>query len=170
MRIGLLSDSHDRVPAIRELLTQMVAGGASIIMHAGDYCSPFSLKPFQELSVPMLGVFGRNDGDPDALKAAATSGFGAMELFESPHSFELGGKSILLVHDLADVHQRSIDRHQIIVHGHTHISEMKTRGDSLLVNPGESCGWLHGAPCGAILDLDTKAVEFIKLSGAEWAW
>jgi predicted phosphodiesterase len=36
------------------------------------------------------------------------------------------------------------------------------------VNPGEGCGWLHGAPSAAILDLDTKEVEFLKLSGPEW--
>ena len=30
MRIGLLSDTHDRVPAVRELLEQMIAGGVSI--------------------------------------------------------------------------------------------------------------------------------------------
>lgn len=170
MRIGLIADTHDRVPAIRELLRRMLEEGVSIVMHAGDYCSPFSLKPFQELSVPMLGVFGRNDGDHDALLAEAQSGFGAMELYESPHSFELGGKSILLVHDIGDVQQRSIARHQVIVHGATHVTEMKERGDSLLVNPGEGCGWLYGAPSGAILDLDTKSVEFIKLSGPEWAW
>ena len=29
MRIGLLSDTHDRVPAVWALLEQMVAGGAS---------------------------------------------------------------------------------------------------------------------------------------------
>jgi len=54
------------------------------------------------------------------------------------------------------------------VHGFSHIPEMKSRGDSLLVSPGEGCGWLHGAPTGAILDLDTKAVEFLKLTGPEW--
>jgi putative phosphoesterase len=77
MRIGLLSDTHDRVPAIRELLQQMVAGGVSLVMHAGDYCSPFSLQPFHDLSLPLLGVFGRNDGDRDALIATAKTGFGA---------------------------------------------------------------------------------------------
>ena len=168
MRIGLISDTHDRVPAIRALVERMMEGGASLIMHAGDYCSPFSLQPFQDLSVPVLGVFGRNDGDRDALVAAARTGFGAVELYESPHSFDLGGKSVLLIHDIADVHQRSIDGHQVIVHGFSHIPEMKTRGDSLLVNPGEGCGWLYGAPTGAIIDLDTKAVEFLKLSGPEW--
>lgn len=168
MRIGLLSDTHDRVPAVRELLKQMVAGGVSLVMHAGDYCSPFSLQPFEELSVPLLGVFGRNDGDRDALVAASKSGFGAGELFESPHSFELGGKNILLVHDIGEVHQRSIAGHGVVVHGFAHTTEMKTRGDSLLVNPGEGCGWLYGSPTGAILDLDTMAVEFLKLTGPEW--
>jgi putative phosphoesterase len=168
MRIGLLSDTHDRLPAIRALLEQMVAGGVSLVMHAGDYCSPFALQPFHDLSLPLLGVFGRNDGDRDALQAAAKTGFGALELYESPHSFDIGGKAILLIHDLADVQQRSIDGHEIVVHGFTHVPEMKTRGDSLLVNPGEGCGWLHGAPTGAILDLQTKAVEILKLTGPEW--
>jgi hypothetical protein len=168
MRVGLLSDTHDRVPAVRALLEQMVAGGVSLVMHAGDHCSPFSLRPFQELSVPLLGVFGRNDGDRDALRAAAALGFGATELYEAPHSFDLGGKAVLLVHDLADVQQRSIDGHQVVVHGFTHVPEMKARGDTLIVNPGEGCGWLHGAPTGAILDLDTLGVEFLKLTGPEW--
>ncbi len=168
MRIGLFSDTHDRVPAIHALLEQMMTGGVSLVMHAGDFCSPFALRLFNDRSIPLLGVFGRNDGDRDALQSAAKSGFGGAELFESPHSFDLGGKSVLLIHDLADVHQRSIDGHEVIVHGFTHVSEMKARGESLLVNPGEGCGWLHGAPSGAILDLDTKSVEFLKLTGPEW--
>ncbi len=168
MRIGLFSDTHDRVPAIHALLDQMMTGGVSLVMHAGDFCSPFALRLFNDRSIPLLGVFGRNDGDRDALQSAAKSGFGGAELFESPHSFDLGGKSVLLIHDLADVHQRSIDGHEVIVHGFTHVSEMKARGESLLVNPGEGCGWLHGAPSGAILDLDTKSVEFLKLTGPEW--
>ena len=45
---------------------------------------------------------------------------------------------------------------------------MKTRGDTLIVNPGEACGWMHGSPTAAILDLDTKRAEFIKLDAAEW--
>lgn len=168
MRIGLLSDTHDHVPAVRELLTKMIEAKCSLVMHAGDYCSPFVLKPFQDLSIPVMGVFGRNDGDRDALAAAAGTGFGAAELYESPHSFEIGGKQVLLIHDLSDINQRSIDRHEVVVHGFTHIPEMKTRGDVLLVNPGEGGGWLYGAPSGAILDLDTKEVEFIKLTGPEW--
>jgi putative phosphoesterase len=162
MKVGLLSDTHDRLPAIEALLKAMQKGGVDMVLHAGDFCAPFSLAPFVARNVPMVGVFGRNDGDHEGLRAFAQQGMG-IELFESPHSLELGGQRILLVHDLADAGQRSIDSHSIVVHGFTHREEMKDRGDTLIVNPGEGCGWLHGSPSGAILDLDTKHVQFIKL-------
>jgi predicted phosphodiesterase len=110
----------------------------------------------------MAGIFGRNDGDHEGIRALAASGLG-IELFESPHSMEVSGHHILLVHDLGDVPESSIAHHSIVVHGFTHREEMKTRGDTLIVNPGEGCGWLYGTPSGAVLDLDTKTVEFFKL-------
>ena len=76
MLIGLMADSHDRVPAIRELLERMSEHGAGMVLHAGDYCSPFSLAPFLEMSIPFAGVFGRNDGDREGLKAFAARGMG----------------------------------------------------------------------------------------------
>lgn len=162
MRVGVLADTHDRVPAIAELVQRLVEGGASLLMHAGDHCSPFSLVPVNDANIPMLGVFGRNDGDPEGLAAVAAQGVGT-ELYESPHSFEVGGKQILIVHDLADINTRSIEQHQFVIHGSTHQVEMKTRGDTLMLNPGEACGWLYGACTAALLDLDTKEVEIIKL-------
>jgi putative phosphoesterase len=167
MRIGLMSDTHDRVPAIDALLREMLARGVNFVLHAGDFCSPFSLKPFQDHNVAMAGVFGRNDGDHEGLISAATQGMG-QELFESPHGMTMVENKILIVHDIGDVVERSVLAHRIVVHGHTHLQEMKTRNDTLIVNPGEACGWLYGAPSAAILDIDTKQVEFIKLDGPEW--
>ena len=168
MRVGLISDTHDRVPAVVELLRRMAEGGVGFVLHAGDYCSPFSLRPFHELQLPAAGVFGRNDGDPEGLLAAASRGGVGMELFQSPHSFEIEGRRVILVHDLTDTVSRSIESHEFVIHGCSHRAEMRTRGDALLVNPGEACGWLHGAPTAAILDFDTKQVEIIKLTGPEW--
>ena len=72
------------------------------------------------------------------------------------------------MHDIGDVQPRSRSTaHSIVVHGCTHQQEMKTRGDTLIVNPGEACGWLYGTPSAAILDLDTKQVEFLT-SALEW--
>jgi predicted phosphodiesterase len=74
----------------------------------------------------------------------------------------------MLVHDIADVQPRSIESHSVVIHGFTHQQEMKTRGDTLIVNPGECCGWLYGTPKAAILDLDSRQVEFLSLDPAHW--
>jgi putative phosphoesterase len=169
MRVGLIADTHDRLPAIAELVHQIQAAGAGMILHGGDYCSPFALKPLEDAQLSLAGVFGRNDGDPQGLVTRAQSAFGA-ELFESPHSFEIGGRRILLVHDIGDVNTRSISSHEVVIHGSTHQQEMKTRGGTLIVNPGEACGWLFGTPSAAVLDLDTREVEFLSLKGPEWKY
>jgi uncharacterized protein len=146
---------------------QFQAAGIGMILHAGDYCAPFALDPIEFAHVSLAGVFGKNDADPPGLRARALKAIG-LELFESPHSFEIGGRRVLLVHDLADMTERSIESHEIVVHGHLHRQEMKTRGETLIVNPGESCGWVNGTPSAAILDLDSRQVEFLTLSGKQW--
>ncbi|MEO5566934.1 MAG: metallophosphoesterase [Gemmatimonadaceae bacterium] len=167
MRVGLMSDSHDRVPAIAEFLKQMQGMGIGLVLHAGDFCAPFSLDPFEGANMSMAGVFGKNDADLESLRARAGRAIG-LEIFESPHSFEIGGQRILLAHDLADIPERSVESHGIVVHGHLHKQEMKSRGDTLIVNPGESCGWVNGMPTAAILDLDSRQVEFLTLNGPQW--
>lgn len=167
MLIGLMADSHDRIPAVAELLLQMREKGATMVLHAGDYVSPLALKPFEDLHMTLAGVFGKNDGDHESLLSRAGAGFG-LEIFDSPHSFDVAGKQILLVHDIADAQKRSVTSHPIVVHGFAHQQSMKTVGDSLLVNPGEACGWLHGVPGAALLDLDTRKVEFLSLTDPKW--
>jgi putative phosphoesterase len=169
MKVGLMADSHDRIPAVAELLRQMREAGATMVLHAGDYVSPIVLKPFEDLHMTLQGVFGRNDGDPQGLLSRAGAGFG-LEIFESPHSFEVSGHQILLTHDIGDVQKRSVTAHSVIVHGFTHQQSMKNQGDSLVVNPGEACGWLYGTPGAALLDLDTKKVEFLTLDGSQWKY
>jgi putative phosphoesterase len=169
VKVGLMADSHDRIPAIAELLRLMREGGATMVLHAGDYVSPLALKPFEDLHMTLAGVFGKNDGDHQSLLSRAGAGMG-LEIFESPHSFAFGGHQILLTHDLADVGKRSVKNHSVIVHGFAHKQSLQEQGDSLVVNPGESCGWLYGTPGAALLDLDTKRVEFLTLDGPQWKY
>jgi uncharacterized protein len=169
MRVGLLADTHDRVPAIRELTRVFSENGIGLVLHAGDYCSSFALQALLEARMALAGVFGRNDGDREALRAEAAKGVGT-EMYESPHSVLVNGTRLLLVHDIGEVQPRSIEAHDVVVHGYTHRQETRTDGKTLIVNPGEACGWLFGVPRAAILDLETKHVELIALTGKEWNW
>jgi len=167
MRVGVMADTHDRLPVIAEFLRRMGESGVGLVLHAGDYCSPFALNPFRDMNMALAGVFGNNDGDREGIKAIASVGLGG-ELYESPHSVELDGKRVLIVHEFSEATVRSVEHHAVVVHGHTHRREMRTRGDALILNPGEACGWLNGTPTAAILDLDTMGVEWLELLGPEW--
>jgi uncharacterized protein len=168
MRIGVLADTHDRVPAVEEFLREFAQRGVTLVLHAGDFCAPFSLRPFRGAAMPLLGVFGRNDGDHDGLTAAAGALPAGGELYGGPHSVEFEGHTLLLVHDPADVPTRSLEAHTVVVYGCSHEPEMAERGGALLVNPGEACGWLHGTPQAAVLDLDARRVEFLTLTDGRW--
>jgi uncharacterized protein len=167
MRVGVLSDSHDRVPAIAEFARLFREAGVAIVLHAGDHCSPFSLSPLLAADLPLAGVFGRNDGDHTGLLAEAAKGMGT-ELYDSPHSVDVSGVRLLLIHDLSDVAERSVDAHAVVIHGSSHIKQCRMSGSTLLLNPGEACGWLFGVPTAAILDLETLKVDFLTLDEAEW--
>jgi uncharacterized protein len=162
VRIGVMADTHDRVPAVAELLEKLAQRGVSMVMHAGDYCSPFCLAPFHQRGMALLGVFGRNDGDRETLSAYAARGMGT-EIYESPHSFDVAGKRVLLVHDIAEVTSRSIESHDFVIHGSSHLQSDRKVGSTLVINPGEACGWIHGKCTAAILDTDTEEVENISL-------
>lgn len=167
MLIGLLSDTHDHLPAVAALIARMQSRGVQFLLHAGDWCAPFALGPILDAQLALAGVYGRCDGDRGGLAAEAARGIG-VELYDAPHTVEVGQTRILLAHDLSDVSPRSIESHDVVVHGASHVQDSSSHGNTLLVNPGEACGWLHGVPGAAILDIATCEVEFLTLSAAEW--
>ncbi|HEY6089198.1 MAG TPA: metallophosphoesterase [Gemmatimonadaceae bacterium] len=162
MRIGVMADTHDRVPAVSDILQKFADKGVSMVMHAGDYCAPFCLAPFHQSGMALLGVFGRNDGDRETLAAYAARGMGT-EIYESPHSFDVAGKRVLLVHEINEVSPRSIESHDYVIHGASHLQSEKKIGKTIVINPGEACGWIHGKCTAMILDTDSGEVENITL-------
>jgi len=134
--------------------------GVEIVLHAGDFVSPFVSEPFREARMRLIGVFGNNDGDKLYLRERF-SGIG--ELHFGPHEFELGGRKILLMHE-----PRALDalvasgRYDLIVYGHTHRAEVR-EGRPLVVNPGECGGWLSDRATAAVVDLARLKVELLHL-------
>ncbi len=58
MRVGIIADSHDRLPAIAELMKRFNERGIDLVLHAGDFCAPFALRPFRDAQVPLAEMFG----------------------------------------------------------------------------------------------------------------
>ncbi|MFN8093328.1 MAG: metallophosphoesterase family protein [Vicinamibacteria bacterium] len=131
LEVGVVSDTHGLVR--REAVKALE--GAEVILHAGDVGENEVLKELQLLA-PVFAVRGNVDG-------------GWARLLPERRLLELGGASVLLLHDRAlvgpdpfeDGRKRKArdggDR--VIVFGHSHQPLAESRAGVLWFNPG-SCG------------------------------
>ncbi len=153
MLIGLISDTHDNLPFIEKAVNFLNQKEVELVLHAGDFIAPFSLKPLGKLRCPWWGVFGNNDGEKEGLRKNSEGRIQAapLEIFRE-------GRKVVLMHEFQD---REGD---ILVFGHTHYPEIRREKGKLLVNPGEVCGYLSGRPTLAVVDISSLQAEIITLS------
>jgi hypothetical protein len=86
------------------------------------------------------------------------------KIINSPFIETYGKKKILLGHDLETLGALiSSQEFYLIIYGHTHRSEIRKEGQTLVVNPGECGGWLEGKSTVAIADLENQTAEIIDL-------
>lgn len=156
MKLGILSDSHDNLPLIVKAVALFECEGVDCIVHAGDYVAPFALRALLKFKGRVRGVFGNNDGEKVGLKKLCP------DLVEPPHVFELGGRKILVTHDLQAVGAEQKSKADVLIYGHNHKPEIQA-GKPLIINPGECGAWLSGVSTVAILDTDALSAEIYTL-------
>ena len=164
MLLGIISDSHDNLPKIDAAVTKLNALGVKLVLHAGDYCSPFSALRFQRLASKMIGIFGNNDAEKDVLKSKFESlGHDVKGRFLS---LEIEGVRIGVTHGDEENLLEDLVRSQsydLIISGHTHSIHQLRRGRTLCLNPGEICGYLSGRATIATLETSTRSVEILDI-------
>jgi hypothetical protein len=122
LRIGLVSDTHNLLrPEVLAWLR-----GSDHILHAGDICGEAVLAELARIA-PLTAVRGNNDKGPWA------------ERLRERELVQLGGASILVLHDLADL-RRAPDAGGAgtVVTGHSHKPRVEERDGVLYVNPGSA--------------------------------
>ncbi len=161
MKIGVMSDSHDHIPNVNAALDAFRDKGVEHVIHAGDICAPFAFLPFKNKEMPFDAVFGNNDGEWLLLVKLA-EGIGRVQ--KGPVSLKLGGREIALMHEPVFVDALADSGHfDLVVYGHSHDLERRERGRALVLNPGETCGYLRGKSTVMVADLDDMTVETIEL-------
>ncbi len=151
MRVGILADTHDNLPAIRYLAAYFRQEDVDSVIHAGDFVSPFTIPELQRCPGTVHGVFGNNDGDRETLREKARDT--TVELREAPYRFRLGETECLLSHRPADLPEEVPPEIDLVVHGHTHERTVETgEHGELWINPGEAGGWLTGVLHAGVLD------------------
>jgi hypothetical protein len=158
-----MSDTHDRLDAVEKAIDFFNCQNLREVLHAGDLVSPFVAPRFSKLKAKLYYVWGNNEGDRELIRVR----FGEIGITPLGNfaKFELAGRKIALLHGTEeDIVNSLIESglYDIVIRGHTHRAEV-IRGKTLLVNPGEVCGYLSGHQTVAILDLTEMDAEIIEL-------
>ncbi|MBS7654935.1 metallophosphoesterase [Candidatus Bathyarchaeota archaeon] len=164
MIIGIISDTHDRIPFIIKAVEKLNAEKVDLVLHCGDYCAPFAVAPFKNLTAKMIGVYGNNDAEKELLRNAFLSI--GKEVKGSFTKLDINGFKIAMLHgeneDLLDA-IIECGFFNLVVYGHTHKVDISEVRKTLVVNPGEICGYLTGESSLALFNIEGKSVNIIKL-------
>jgi putative phosphoesterase len=159
--IGIMADSHDNLRALKKAVRLMNEEGCSLVIHAGDFVAPFAARELQRLNCPVKAVFGNCDGEKQGLEKAFRS---LGEIKEAPLTFKHNDLHFLVMHlNFSLEPYLSSGEYDVLVFAHTHESEIRKEEKTLLVNPGETGGWLSGKSTVALLDPKTLLVQIKTL-------
>lgn len=159
MLIGIMSDSHDHLEAIRMVVNFFNQKKVDLVLHAGDLISPFTASEFKQLKMPFEAIYGNNDGEREGLKTA----FQELCDLEDFKEIDVDGRKIAVIHG---TNQKLVDAlanggtYDVLIRGHSHKFHVSC-DKTMIINPGETCGYLSGKK--TVILLSTEDLKFKKV-------
>ena len=163
MLVGVVSDTHNRVGNVRNIINLFNSHKVELVIHTGDITKAQTLAYFSELNCPLKGVYGNNDlNEPGLGDTSVKFGF---EFVLPPLIFSLGGIKVAVFHEPEGIcslikEEKGLN---LILHGHTHRYRNEKILGSLVFNPGESAGMFEGKNAIGLVnlkDLNAKRIFF----------
>jgi len=149
------------IKAIRSALDVFNESNVKLVIHAGDLISPFTATEFKKLHAPLEAIFGNNDGERHGLRLA----YEKLCVLEDFKELKINGRKIAVIHGtnqaMVDALQKS-DNYDLVIRGHTHKMNV-TEGRTMVINPGETCGYLSGQKTVIMLDTNDLSWKLVKL-------
>jgi len=160
MKIGIISDTHDRIETVNKVMEILKEKDVGVLVHCGDFCAPFMMNVLAEFDGDVHCVFGNIDDrfmTPNRAKEQGVNFHG------DTAELEFDKKRIAVNHfpHIAEALAKT-GKYDVVFYGHNHIAKKEKIGDCWLVNPGEIMGW-RGKPTYAIYDTESNEVEFFGL-------
>ncbi len=161
MQIAIVSDSHDNLPNIDEMLRIVAERGITTMIHCGDVCAPGVLKYLSENFAGDIHLaYGNVDGDIPGMEKKAGDN---VTLHGEVGTLELGGKTIVFNHYPDRAKELAAEGGcDIVFYGHTHKPWEEAVNGTRVVNPGTLAG-LFAKPTFAIYNTANDNLELILL-------
>jgi putative phosphoesterase len=162
MLVAVLSDSHDNIWKLDAAMPHIQR--AAQVIHAGDICSPFTLRMLAEGAGPrpVHVVWGNNDGDK-LLLARVAGGYPAVRLYGQFAEIDFDGVAAAVNHYPEIAHPLALSgKYRLVCYGHNHKAREERVGECLLLNPGELAG-IQGRSTLALVETSDLSVEWVEL-------
>lgn len=148
MKIAILSDSHRRVDFTQIAIEALMADGAEFVIHAGDLVGIENLELLKNSGLRYIAVYGNND-------RSLLEYQNDYNLVVEPYYFKLSGLKFKLMH-LPFYMNADAD---VVIYGHTHMSDMRVENGTLYLNSGEICA--REKPFSEAMMLEISEDEYI---------
>ena len=162
MVIGILSDSHDKIPALQAAIKVLLANGAQMLIHCGDLGGEQAIDCLAGHDAAF--VWGNCDWDRRGLDEYARSV--GVRCLGTGGCLDLDGKRVCVTHgDEPPTIQRLLadPETNYLLMGHTHQRRDERVGHVRVINPGA----LHRANVKtvALLDLTNDRLTVLEVKG-----
>ncbi len=161
MKIGVISDTHNRLPNVARIVDLLNHAGVDRVVHTGDITQPQTLELLARLDAPLHAVYGNNDAGERAGLASAAARLG-IQLADPPLELRWAHRRLLIVHDPRDLADHLPSAHDLALHGHTHRHHLTRTEGRVVFNPGECAGHLTGHNAVGVVDLVTLEAELLR--------
>ncbi|WP_406695107.1 metallophosphoesterase family protein [Singulisphaera sp. Ch08] len=157
MRVGILSDTHNRVERTRLAVQLLIAEGVQALIHCGDLTSCEIVEECSALTC--YYVFGNNDFDESELSRSMTLGGGVC--LGKGGEFTLAERRIAVTHgdSAREIRRLAALAPDYLLYGHTHVPADEKHESTRYINPGA----LHRAPTWTVARLDLASDELLYL-------
>ena len=155
----IISDTHDNIPNVKKFMEIALSKGVKTVFHLGDLIAPFLLPYLMVEGVDFYGVFGNNDGER-LLTTERSKG----RVKVGPYEVEKDGKKVFVMHEQYSLKPAIASQlYDYVFYGHTHELDIRKEGKTLVINPGEACGYLTNRATAVILNPESGEYEVIEL-------
>ena len=161
MLIGVVSDTHNNLKNIDQIISLFNKEDVKVVIHTGDIANANAFNQFSRLNARFIGVYGNNDRNEEGLEEVASK---HSFCFQNPPKFiNLALRKIAIFHEPDLINDTlSLDSNiDIIIHGHTHRYRQEILKDTLVFNPGESAGMQKGMNAIGIINLKNLKIKRI---------
>lgn len=168
MKIGIISDTHNKLAGIDAAFTSFSRHDIGLILHCGDWTRPETAAYFasaaSDYTIPVKGVLGNNDTETRAFVAMTKNS--EFELYEGVLRLEVGGRSIAVYHGHHTPTLRTLltEEADLVCLGHSHKPRYDRLDNKIILNPGSTAfaiprskTWLASV---AIYDTDIHEAVF----------